>query len=81
MAYTEDGQLSPAGLGFLKKNGLTEKDVFIENDYIHAKIKIEGKKTADLLKDNVPALVLKLQGPHRSYLKFLDVGFRHLEEF
>lgn len=64
VAYTEDGQLSPAGLGFLKKNGLTEKDVFIENDYIHAKIKIEGKKTADLLRDNVPALVLKLQGPH-----------------
>lgn len=64
VAYTEDGQLSPAGLGFLKKNGITEKDVFIENDYIHAKIKIEGKKTADLLKDNVPSLVLKLQGPH-----------------
>ena len=64
VAYTEDGQLSPAGLGFLKKNGLTEKDVFIENDYIHAKIKIEGKKTADLLQENVPSLVLKLQGPH-----------------
>ena len=64
VAYTEDGQLSPAGLGFLKKNGLTEKDVYIENDYIHAKIKTEGKKTSDLLKDNVPSIVLKLQGPH-----------------
>lgn len=64
VAYADDGSLSPAGLGFLKKNGLTEKDVYIENDYIHAKIKIEGKKTADLLKDNVASLVLKLQGPH-----------------
>ena len=64
VAYTESGELSPAGLGFLKKNGLTEKDVYIENDYIHAKIKIEGKQTADLLKDNVSSIVLKLQGPH-----------------
>jgi len=64
VAYTEDGLLSPAGLGFLKKNGLSEKDVYIENDYIHAKIKIEGKKTADLIRDNVASIVLKLQGPH-----------------
>ena len=44
VAYTEDGLLSPAGLGFLKKNGLSEKDVYIENDYIHAKIKSKGRK-------------------------------------
>ncbi len=64
VAYNESGELSPAGLGFLKKNGVTKSDIYIENDYIHAKIKIEGKKTADLLKDNVASIVLKLQGPH-----------------
>ena len=64
VAYTEDDRLSPAGLGFLKKNNLNESDIYIENDYIHAKIKIEGKKTADLIQDNAANIVLKLQGPH-----------------
>ncbi len=64
VAYTEDGKLSPAGLGFLKKNNLTESDIYIENDYIHAKIKIEGKRTADLIQDNAAGIILKLQGPH-----------------
>ncbi len=64
VAYTEDGKLSPAGLGFLKKNNLTESDIYIENDYIHAKIKTEGKKTADLIQNNAANIVLKLQGPH-----------------
>ncbi len=64
VAYNESGELSPAGLGFIKKNGVNESDIYIENDYIHAKIKIEGKRTADLLKDNVTSIVLKLQGPH-----------------
>ena len=63
-AFTEEGKLSPAGAGFLKKNNLSESDIYIENDYVHAKIKIEGKKTADLLKDNVSNIVLKLQGAH-----------------
>ncbi len=64
VAYTEDNKLSPAGLGFLKKNNLSEADIYIENDYIHAKIKTEGKKTIELLQENVPNIVLKLQGPH-----------------
>ena len=64
VAYTEDGKLSPAGLGFIKKNGVNEADVYIENDYLHAKIKIEGKNTANLIQDNVASIVLKLQGSH-----------------
>ncbi len=64
VAYTEDGKLSPAGLGFLKKNNISESDIYIENDYIHAKIKIEGKRTANLIQDNAANIVLKLQGPH-----------------
>lgn len=64
VAYDENGNLTRAGEGFCKKNGISSKDLYIENDYIHAKIVIKGKSIVELLKDNVPAIVLKLQGSH-----------------
>ena len=64
VAYDENGNLSRAGEGFLNKNGLTPDDIYIENDYIHAKITIKGKPIVELLKENVPAIVMKLQGSH-----------------
>ena len=64
VAYDENGNLARAGEGFCKKNGISPEDLYIENDYIHAKIVIKGKSIVELLKDNVPAIVLKLQGSH-----------------
>ena len=64
VAYDENGNLTRAGEGFCKKNGISQEDLYIENDYIHAKIVIKGKSIVELLKDNVPAIVLKLQGSH-----------------
>ena len=64
VAYDENGNLTKAGEGFCKKNGISSEDLYIENDYIHAKIVIKGKSIVELLKDNVPAIVLKLQGSH-----------------
>lgn len=64
VAYDENGNLTRAGGGFCKKNGISPEDLYIENDYIHAKIVIKGKSIVELLKDNVPAIVLKLQGSH-----------------
>lgn len=64
VAYDENGNLTRAGEGFCKKNGISSEDLYIENDYIHAKIVIKGKSIVELLKDNVPAIVLKLQGSH-----------------
>lgn len=64
VAYDENGNLTRAGEGFCKKNGISPEDLYIENDYIHAKIVIKGKSIVELLKDNVPAIVLKLQGSH-----------------
>src|SRR5574344_408435 len=62
VAYKEDGTLSPAGQGFCRKNNLEEKDLYIENDYIHAKIVIKGKSIIELLQNGVPQIVLSLQG-------------------
>lgn len=64
VAYDENGNLTRAGEGFCKKNGISPEDLYIENDYIHAKIVIKGKSIVELLKDNVPIIVLKLQGSH-----------------
>lgn len=64
VAYDENGNLSQAGKGFLAKNGVEEKDAFIENDYLHAKVFIKGKPTAAALQENIPQIVLKLQGPY-----------------
>lgn len=64
VAYDENGNLSPAGKGFLLKNKVEEKDSYIENDYLHAKVFSKGKLTTELLKENVPQIVLKLQGPY-----------------
>ncbi len=64
VAYDENGNLTKAGEGFCKKNGIEPDDLYLENDYIHAKIVIKGKPIVELLKDNVPSIVLKLQGSH-----------------
>lgn len=64
VAYDENGNLSKAGEGFCKKNGITPDDLYVEDDYVHAKIVIKGKSIVELLKENVPAIVLKLQGSH-----------------
>ena len=64
VAYDENGNLTKAGEGFCKKNNLTPEDLYIEDDYLHAKIVIKGKSIVELLQENVPAIVLKLQGSH-----------------
>ena len=64
VAYDENGNLTKAGEGFCKKNNLTPEDLYIEDDYLYAKIVIKGKSIVELLQENVPAIVLKLQGSH-----------------
>lgn len=64
VAYDENGNLTKAGEGFMNKNGLKPEDLYVENDYIQAKILVKGKSIVDLLQQNVPQIVLKLQGSH-----------------
>lgn len=64
VAYDEKGNLTMAGKGFLNKNGVDEKSAYLQDDYLHAKVFINGKSTADLLSQNVAQMVLKLQGPY-----------------
>lgn len=64
VAYDEAGNLSKAGLGFMNKCGVKEKDLFLQDDYLNAKIFLKGKLTSELLQQSVPQIVLKLQGPY-----------------
>lgn len=64
IAYDENKKLTNAALGFARKNGVEEKDLFLQDGYLHAKVFIKGKLTSEALQENVPQLVLKLQGPH-----------------
>lgn len=64
VAYDENGNLTKAGLGFGNKFGVMASDLFLKDNYIHAKIFSKGKYTSELLQENVPQIVLKLQGPH-----------------
>lgn len=68
IAFDESGNLTQAALGFAKKQGLSPEDLgkkTIDNtEYLWAEVKIEGKPTDEVLKDLVPELTLKLQGPY-----------------
>ena len=64
IAYDENGNLTKAGEGFARKNGLCAQDLFVQDGYVHAKIVVKGMSVKELLQENVPALILKLQGSH-----------------
>ena len=75
VAYDENGNLTKAGEGFLKKNGLESKDAYLQDNYLYAKVLVKGKLTEDVLKENVSSLILKLQGSH--FMRWAD----HSEKF
>ncbi len=64
VAFDENGNLTKAGEGFARKNNLTKDDLYIEDNYVYAKIVVKGKPIAELLQENVPSVFMKLQGSH-----------------
>lgn len=64
IAFDENGNLTKAGEGFAKKNNVSPESLYVENNYVHAKIVIKGKNIKELLAQNVPAIFMKLQGAH-----------------
>ncbi len=75
VAYDENKNLTPAGLGFAKKNGVEAKDLYVEDNYLYAKILIKGKNIKELLQENVAHIFAKLQGPHFMRWGSNDVKF------
>ena len=75
VAFDESGNLTKAGEGFAGKNGVSKNDLYVEDNYVFAKISIKGKNTKDLLQENVPQIFSKLQGPHFMRWGANDVKF------
>ena len=76
IAYDENGNLSKAGQGFAKKNGVDESALYKEDNYIWAKVEQKGKSIKDILQENVEKIVLKMQGPYFMRWANLDVKFQ-----
>lgn len=76
IAYDENGNLSKAGQGFAKKNGVDESALYKEDNYVWAKIEQKGKSIKDILQENVEKIVLKMQGPYFMRWADLDVKFQ-----
>lgn len=64
VAFDDNGNLTKAGEGFARKNNLTKDDLYVEDNYVYAKIVVKGKPIAQLLQENVPSIFMKLQGSH-----------------
>ena len=75
VAYDENKNLTNAGLGFAKKNGVEPKNLYVQDNYLYAKICVKGKNTKDLLQDNVPQIFAKLQDPNFMRWSNNDVKF------
>lgn len=60
----KDGNPTPAGMGFAKKNGLSPEDLTVEDGYVVAKIEEKGKSIKDLLSGNVADILKTLNGSH-----------------
>lgn len=61
IAFTPEGKLSPAGLGFLRKNGVDEASSYIQETekgkFLGVKFTQQGMDTAELLKAWIPQMI------------------------
>lgn len=76
IAYDKNGNLTAAALGFAKKNNVDQSSLYVENNYIFAKIEEKGKSTKELLEENVPKIISSLNGSHFMRWADFDVKFQ-----
>ena len=78
-AYTPDGKPSQPLLGFLKSNGLTEKDIFKKDagkgEYIFAQKTLESKKTVEIIPDIIKDIVSGTPFPKRMRWSVKSIDF------
>jgi glycyl-tRNA synthetase beta chain len=69
IAYTRDGDLSPAGNGFLRKSGGSKDDIFVQKtekgDFLAVSYIQPGKDTADILRDWILASIAQIPLPKK----------------
>lgn len=79
IAYDKDGNLSPAGLGFLKKQGASERDVRIEKtekgEFLAISFVQKGKSSPQILREWILEVITQVALPKRMIWKDKDLGF------
>ncbi|MDD2596173.1 MAG: glycine--tRNA ligase subunit beta [Candidatus Cloacimonetes bacterium] len=79
IAYTAQGELSPAGLGFLKKTGASANDIFTEHsakgDFLAVRFVQKGLATLDILKEWIPTAIMQMPLPKRMIWNDRALGF------
>ncbi len=75
IALNEDGSYSNAALGFAKKNGVGESELYQKDGYIWARVELKGKSSKEVISQNAENIVLSLQGAHFMRWGDLDVKF------
>jgi len=75
IAKAADGTLTAAGQGFLKRNNLSEKEVFSQDGYLCAKQIIEGKNAKAILEEKIPELVASTTGTRFMRWAYGDLKF------
>lgn len=76
IAYDEQGNLTPAAIGFAKKNNVAPSELFKQDNYVFAKISQKGQSAAEILSEAAPKIILKLRGSHFMRWADFDVKFQ-----
>lgn len=75
VALDENGNFSPAALGFAKKNGISPDSLYKKDNYIWAKVEQKGKTAEEILEENIAPSVMKLQGAHFMRWGYFETKF------
>ncbi len=79
ISYNEDGELTPAALGFLKKNNASPSDIYIQKtdkgDVIAVSIRQKGKSFNQLLQPWLEELLPKFPFPKKMIWKNKELAF------
>ena len=79
MFYNEEGELSKAAIGFLRKNEVDKSCVYIDKvgdvDYIFVKKHANGQNTKEILKKILPNIITSIKTPKTMKWKEYDLRF------
>jgi len=79
IAVDNDGKLTKAGLGFMKKFNASENDLFYKDysgqDYLYVKNHIEGKQTSEILPDLLKSIIDSINFPKPMRWGNCDIKF------
>lgn len=72
--YDENNKPTNAALGFMKKNNIKLDEVFVQDDYIQAKVNIKGRLTSEIITENIEKIFLSLEGNH--FMRWADLSYK-----